>query len=517
MARPGESGAVASPILRAEKVSKSFGSTRALRGASLALGRSQIHGLIGGNGSGKSTLIKVLAGVHAADEGHIEVNGVTFDARSFTASDAHSAGLRFVHQQPSVFRDMTVAENLAADRGFARGVAGRIKWRDVNAHAAKVLERFEIGLRPKDELLTASPALQMMVAVARALQDQEGTEDGILVLDEATAALTGPEVDLLTQALRRYAAQGQTIMVVTHRVEELVGFADRITALRDGAVVAAVDAGPLTHENIVDLIVGPDGLSDDAGEPDAVIGRASDPALSVRGLSVGRVRDLDFDAYAGEVLGFAGTVGSGRTTLLRTIFGQQQRQAGSIDLDGKPLDVNSATQAITRGVAYLPEDRGGLASFPDMTVAENLSASVVGSYWGGMRLRSRKERRDATDLMRQYRIHASGPDALLSTLSGGNQQKVMIARWMRRKPRILMLDDPTQGVDVGARREIYKLIRRAASEGAAVLLASSDFEELAELSTRVLVLVNGRLGASFGTDCDSERLHRAALAGTGEK
>jgi ribose transport system ATP-binding protein len=377
MAGPGTGGATAGPILRAEGVSKSFGSTRALHRASFVLGRGEIHGLIGGNGSGKSTLIKVLAGVHPADEGEIEINDVKFDARAFTASDANAAGLRFVHQQPSVFRDLTVAENLAADRAFPRGFGGRISWKELNAHAARVLERFEIPLRPEDELLGASPALQMMVAVARALQDQEGMEEGILVLDEATAALSGPEVDLLMQSLRRYAAQGQTIVVVTHRIEELVGFADRITALRDGQVVAAVDAGPLTHEDIVDLIVGPGALVPDTAAPAVEVARSSAPAMKVRGLTVGRVRDLDFDAYPGEVLGFAGTVGSGRTTLLTTIFGQRQPRAGTIELDGAALEESSPTGAIARGVAYLPEDRGGLAAFPDMTVTENLSAAVV--------------------------------------------------------------------------------------------------------------------------------------------
>ncbi len=511
------SGARVACVLRATGISKRFGSTRALRQVSLELRAGEIHALVGGNGSGKSTLIKVLAGVHPADEGDLEVAGARFDARSFSPQQAHDAGLRFVHQQPSVFDELTVAENLAAGAGFARTRIGRIRWREVDARAAAVLERFEIPLHPRAPMRALSPALRMMVAIARALQDQDELSGGVLVLDEATAALTAPEVEVLLDALRRYARAGRTIVVVTHRIDELTGFADRLTALRDGRVVATADAARLDHDEIVDLICGPATL--DEAEPPAERRRvrAGSPALRVADLHVGRVAGVSFDAYPGEILGVAGSVGSGRTTLLTTIFGQRRAQAGTIRLDGAELDAGSPHRAVERGIAYLPEDRGRLAAFPDMTVGENLSAAVVGTYWKGLRLRHRDERRAADDLVDRFRIRTAGSGALLGTLSGGNQQKVMLARWMRREPRVLMLDDPTQGVDVGARREIYRLIRHASASGAVVLLVSSDFEELAELADRVLVLVNGRLTRSYEDGASAEQLHRAALSGTGER
>ena len=496
--------------LVAQGVSKSFGATRALIDASLTLRRGEIHALLGGNGSGKSTLIKALAGVQPADAGTLRLDGVEHAAALFTASDAQAACLRFVHQQLSVFADMTVAENLAAGHGFARDRVRRIQWREVRRRAAEVLQRFEIPVRPDAQLGALSPPLQMMVAVARALQDSEDATSGVLVLDEATAALTGPEVELLLDALRRYAAAGQTILFVTHRLGELAGFADRVTALRDGRVVAAgVDAASLTHDDIVDLIVG--GAASDAA--DAVAPREpGQAALETRGLTVGRVRDVDLDVCAGEIVGIAGLVGSGRTTLLKSIFGADWERDGEVRVDGVELPARSVRRAVDAGVAYVSEDRAGQGIFADMTVRENLSAAVLPSYRRVAWLREGAEVNDAERLIDTFNIKSESSSALVSTLSGGNQQKVMLARWMRRAPRVLLLDDPTQGVDIGARREIYNMIREAAASGSGVVVVSSEFEELAELCDRVLVMVNGRLAAGYDQPLDAERLHRAALA-----
>jgi ribose transport system ATP-binding protein len=500
-------------VLRASGVSKTFGATRALDGAGLVLHRGEIHALLGGNGSGKSTFIKALAGVQPADAGTFVIGSQTYDARTFTAADAHASRLRFVHQQLAVFGDMTVAENLAAGRGFPHDRIGRIRWGTVRREAAEVLSRFEIPVRPTAQLGDLSPALQMMVAVARALQESEGASSGVLVLDEATAALTGPEVELLRDALRRYAAAGQTVLFVTHRLGELPGFADRVTALRDGRVVCdGRDAASLSHDDIVDLIVGtPIG----AAQLPTSTPSHDEASLQVRDLRVGRVNHVSFSAYSGEILGVAGLVGSGRSTLLKAIFGSIPDREGEVLVGGAPLPAGSVHKAISSGVAYVSEDRTGQGIFADMTVRENLSAAVMPSYRRLVGLRERAEARDAEALVRQFHIKTESQRALVSTLSGGNQQKVVLARWMRRNPRVLLLDDPTQGVDIGARHEIYNLIRQAASAGAAVIVVSSDFDEIADLCDRVLVVVDGRVTETYDKPLDAEVLHRSALSWKG--
>ena len=497
--------------LAVERLAKSFGPTRALDDVSFAVAPGRVHGLVGGNGSGKSTLIKILAGVHQGDPGGLlHVGGETIAADGMTPALAMGHGLRFVHQDPAVFLELTVAENLAigSAAGFpARG--GRIAWRELAARADAVLERFEVEARATDRLGDLRPAGRTMVAIARALQDRHDA-GSVLVLDEPTASLPEHEVETLLEAIRRYAAAGETILYVSHRLEEVLAIVDDVTVLRDGAHVTTRSADGLSTDDLVAAIVG---RRLDVTTPLGGATAPGDVRLAVDGLAGGPLKDVSLRVRAGEIVGIAGLLGSGRSELLRMIFGDHDRDAGSMALDASTHAPDTPAAAMGAGVAFVPEDRVRDAAFLDLSVTANLSAAQLGRYRHGLRLRKGAERADATDSIAAFGIKGPGRDAPLSALSGGNQQKVILARWLRRSPRLLLLlDEPTQGVDVGARAEIYDVIAAARADGLAVLLVSSDLEELAHVCDRVLILRDGRTTAEIsgpGLDAHgiTERLH----------
>ncbi|HET6998311.1 MAG TPA: sugar ABC transporter ATP-binding protein [Solirubrobacterales bacterium] len=496
-------------VLKAERVSKAFGPTQALADVSLELKKGSVHALLGGNGSGKSTLIKSIAGVEAADAGALEVRGERHDLRSMTPAQAREAGLHFVHQQRTTFPQLTVTENLAIGRGFDTGAGGRIDWRRARRRAAEVLERFQIDARPDQELGELGPATQTMVAIARALQDQADAADGVLLLDEPTASLPAPEVSLLLSALRRYANAGQAIVYVTHRLEEVFAVADWATLLRDGRVVGSVEPSQLDHDGLVELMMGRtvEQIERLRGRPEG------STVLAAKGVCAGPLSALDLDVREGEIVGIGGLIGSGRSTLLKALFGVMPLEAGEVRIDGEPRHIGSPPDAMAAGLAYVPEDRQADAAFPELTVSENLSLTVVPDYWHRGILNRRRERRDTLGLFDSFLITAESEGAPLRSLSGGNQQKVVLARWLRRRPRILLLDEPTQGVDVGARAEIYELVHSAVADGAAALVASSDFEELARVCDRVIVLRKGALVAELRDgDLSAEVIARHANA-----
>jgi ribose transport system ATP-binding protein len=501
---------MAGAVLSVDGVRKAFGGTQALDGVGFELQGGTIHALLGGNGSGKSTMVKILAGVVQADEGEIRMRSATHRARDLTPALAHASGLRFVHQHTSTFEPMTVAENLSIGRGFETGGIGIVRWRAVRRRAAEVLRRFEIDAQPDTRLDALRPATRTLVAIARALQDQEDTADGILVLDEPTASLPDPEVELLLGALQRYAAAGQTIMYITHRLEEAVTVADRATVFRDGRTVATIEREAISHERLVELIVG---RSVQLGQAPGTAAPRRAVALRADGLAGGPVRDATFAIHRGEIVGLAGLLGSGRSSLLRTLYGLHRAEAGTIELDGKALRLRHPADAIASGIVYIPEDRAGEAAFPTLTVSENIAISDVRRYWRRGRLDGTAERRESRAMIDALQLKCASEDAAFSSLSGGNQQKGILARWLRRDPQVLLLDEPTQGVDVGARAEIWKVIRTAVGEGAGVLVASSDSEELAGVCDRVLILREGRIAAELsGEDLTEERLDQLTHA-----
>lgn len=486
-------------------VYKAFGATQALDDVSFEIHRGTVHALLGGNGSGKSTLIKLIAGVETADAGELQIAGVRHDLRRMTPAMAREAGLHFVHQQRTTFPELTVTENLAIGRGFDTGAGSRIDWRRARRRAAEILERFQIDALPDQKLEELGPAKQTMVAIARALQDKDDANEGALLLDEPTASLPAPEVELLLGALRRYAEAGQAIVYVTHRLDEVFAVADQATLLRDGRNAGTVEPSSLDEDSLVELMMGRS-----VEQIERLRGKPQGSAvLEARNLRAGCL-SLDLKVCEGEIVGVAGLIGSGRSTLLKSLFGLMPLESGEILIDGVVHRIHSVTKAMAAGIAYVPEDRQSDAAFPDLSVGENLSLTVISNYWRGGRLNRRRERRDAMELFDSFLITAESDGAPLRSLSGGNQQKVVLARWLRREPRVLLLDEPTQGVDVGARAEIYELVHRAAAAGAAAIVASSDFEELARLCDRVIVLRKGRVVAEASEDLDADGIARMA-------
>ncbi|MGH9016745.1 MAG: sugar ABC transporter ATP-binding protein [Acidimicrobiales bacterium] len=497
--------------LRVDHLSKTFPGTRALIDVSFEIEPGQIHGLLGGNGSGKSTLIKILAGVYHADAGGtITVGDTMVAADHSTPAKARAMGLHFVHQNPAVFPALTVAENMVIGHGFSTTAVGSIRWRALRRQTQALLDRFEINVRPDTLVNTLRPAERAMVAIARALQDQEGQDTGVLVLDEPTASLPRAEVVRLMGALNRFAAAGQTILFVSHRLDEVIDTATRATVLRDGRLAGTLAGPEITEDRLIELIAG---RALDRMYPVMPPVDTETVALEAKGLSGGPLRGVDFQLRRGEVLGIAGLLGSGRSELLKMIFGAYPIKGGTLELEGRRVKFRHIGDAMDAGVAYVPEDRGGEAAFLSQTLSDNVVASSISRYWRHLRLRNRAIEHDARTIIGQYFIMASSERQIMGTLSGGNQQKVVLARWLNRHPRVLLLDEPTQGVDVNARAEIYSLISKAVGEGCSVLLVTSDFEELSRVADRAIVLRGGRVTAELrGADIEPVRLTELAFS-----
>lgn len=488
-----------SVALRLSDVSKTFGSFRALKDVSFDVGAGRIHGLMGGNGSGKSTLIKILAGVHQGDPGGmIGFENTAVPSDQVTPELARRLGLRFVHQNPAVFATMTVAENMAIGAGFPTR-AGAIRWQTLRGHTQALLDRFEIDARATDMVGDLRQAEQTMIAIARALQDADENAISALILDEPTASLPDQEVAILLDAVRRFAGMGHTILYVSHRLDEVLDITDDVTVLRDGHHVETRPTEGLSESDLIRLIVGHDL---ERGKNSASEARAQEgpPILTVRNLAGGPLKDVSFDVAPGETVGIAGLLGSGRSEILHMIFGDMAADAGTIAIAGEAAHFAEPRSAMAAGVALVPEDRAKEGVFQGLSVRENLSGGQVSEFMSFGRVRARSERQAAERAIETYRVKTEGPEALISSLSGGNQQKVVMARWLRRDPRLLLLDEPTQGVDVGAREDLYDSIRESASKGLGVLVASSDFDELTQICDRILILRDGCIAAELTGD-----------------
>lgn len=481
-----------STALSIEKLSKRFGGSLALDGVSMAVSSGSIHALLGSNGSGKSTLIKVLAGVYSGEPGGaITIGGERIDSADNSPAWARRVGMSFVHQDLGLFDPLTVAENLFAGGEYPRR-AGGIDWARMRRIAQEELDRRELEISADTLLEDLRVSEKTLVAVVRAMQGRDAFHGGLLVLDEPTARLPPEEVDFVLDALKRYAGQGQSILYVSHRLEEVMDAADEVTVLRDGMVIFTKPVAELTQTEMVTAIAGrkPTALKHQPQEAAA----QTKTLLEVRSLGGGPLADVSLTVQAGEIVGIAGIVGSGRTSLLEKIIGALPRGADTVLLEERSLPRNDIATALKMGLAYVPEDRVLHAAFLDLTVAENLAVSDLRPVWNPLRSRERAERLPAEDLVGRFGIRTAGVDAQFSTLSGGNQQKVVIARMLARNPRVLLLDEPTQGVDVGAREDIYRQITQAVEGGGAAVLVSSDFEELEVLADRVVILRDGRLG-----------------------
>ncbi|MEE4545890.1 sugar ABC transporter ATP-binding protein [Streptomyces sp. V4-01] len=482
----------AAPLLRIRDMSKTFPGLKALDGVSLEVHPGEVVAVLGHNGSGKSTLVKILAGVHQADPGAVvEVRDATGEP---VAGPAAREGLHFIHQDLGLADILTTVENLglgATRRGRAlapvRGAAERRR-------AQRLIARFGAGLDVTVPVGRLSPAQRTIVAIARAL-DGWTRPDNVLVLDEPTAALHGDEVQVLFEAIRRVAASGAGVVFISHRLDEVLELADRVVVLRDGRVVAEQATGELDHDTMVTLIAGRR-ISDGATADPAATRRDAPgaPVLTVTGVSGAEISDFSLQLRAGEIVGIGGILGSGREQLAPMLFGAQHRSGGRVEVDGRELVADDTRAAIESGMAYVPADRRRRGVVMDMSVRENLTLPLMRPLRRRFgRLDGKAERAQTRSWMRTVGLRPPHPEQPLKLFSGGNQQKVVLAKWLRVRPRVLLLDEPTQGVDVGAQAAIYELVLAARRDGTGVLLCSSDTKELVSLCDRVLVLKDGRV------------------------
>jgi ribose transport system ATP-binding protein len=498
------------------QLSKTFAGTRALNKVDLDIRSGEVHALIGGNGSGKSTLIKILCGVYQGDPGGtLRIDNFETNADESTPTIARQSGVHVVHQDLGLFLDLSVAENLALGSHYERNKLHGINWRSLKRRTESLIRRFEIDAAPETELRSLGPAVRTQVAIARALQGQADSSSGLLILDEPTASLPAHEVEMLLTQLRRYASQGQAILYVSHRLDEILAIADRVSALRDGELVGTYDASEISESFLVELIIG---KQVERIAKATLQSSEANVVFRARNLAVGPLRGVTFDVCEGEIVGIAGLLGAGRTELLRAIFGDLDIENGEMELAEAGYRPSSPSEAIDAGVAYVPENRAHDAVFMDQTIASNIAMPALSFYFKNGRIAQDRIERDAAENIKQFQVKASGADALLSTLSGGNQQKVVMARWLRLQPKFLLLDEPTQGVDVGARAEIYKLVRSATDAGAAAIVVASDFEELTAVCDRIIVIREGRIVAELrGDEMTPQRVAHLTLRARGRE
>jgi ribose transport system ATP-binding protein len=479
--------AASPPALRIRALAKTFSGQRALAGVDLEVGAGEIHALLGENGAGKSTLIKILARVEKPDSGVIE---------------AEAGGLHFVHQDLGLVDSLSVAENIALGRGYARRL-GLIDHRATERSVAELLSLTGANVAPSALVGDLAQAEKVLVALARAFS----ADARLIVLDEVTASLPTPEVERLFDALRRARDRGTSFIFVTHRIDEVFEIADRVTVLRDGRRVATAPIAELTRDKLVELIVG---RSVDLLERHAPMPADDDAArLRVRGaMGEGLATPASFDVRAGEVVALTGLIGCGASALARMIVGAEKRWSGDVLVDGVALRPGRPAGAARAGCLYVAGDRHREGIAPDLSIRENLFLSNLGARAGRALRSPRGEASVAHSLIERFGIRPSDdPERLLATLSGGNQQKVVVGRALRREPRVLVLHDPTVGVDVGARVELHRLTREAAARGAAVLLVSSDFAEVATEASRALVMRDGAIACELkGPELTAARL-----------
>jgi len=486
-------------------ISKTFPGVRALDGVDFSMRRGEVHALMGENGAGKSTLIKVLTGVYPRDGGEILFDGQPFSPRSPLEAQRH--GLSTIYQEVNLIPHLSVAENIFLGRQPRR--FGRIDWRAIHARSEDLLAAFDLHIDARRSLASYPVAIQQMVAIARAVD----TDARLLIMDEPTSSLDEGEVAKLFETIRRLKASGVSILFITHFLDQAFEITDRMTVLRNGALVGVFETASLSRLELIGHMLGKDPAAVAALEREKTAprrGAAASPFFEARGLGrAGALRPFDLEIREGEVLGLAGLLGSGRTEVARLLFGVDRATSGEVRIDGRRVALRSPRAAMQHRIGFCPEDRKTEGILPDLSVRENIVLAMQGRMSRLGFVSRRRQLEVAEKYIRLLGIAASGPEQPVRTLSGGNQQKVILARWLAAEPRLLILDEPTRGIDVGAKAEVERLVEELSRDGMAVVFISSELEEVVRRSHRVAVLRDrAKIAELTGADIDEHAIMR---------
>lgn len=481
---------------------KEFSGVRVLNGVSFRLRRGSVHALMGENGAGKSTLMKILCGMYPATQGEIMIDGKTVKISS--PIDAKRLGIAMIHQELSAFHELTVAANMFMNREYKRGFL--LDDKRMNQAAAEILADLNISIDPKLKMNRLSVAEMQLVEIAKAVS----TDADIIIMDEPTSALTEAEVANLYKTVRDLRSRGKAIVYISHKIEEIFAIADEITVLRDGDFVAHDTIEAFDHDKLISLMVGRT-LNQQFHKTHHSFG---DVLLKVEDMSrSGKFSSVSFEVRAGEVLGISGLIGAGRTEVVETVFGLDRADSGDVYIAGEKVNIRSPRDAISHGLALVSEDRKNVGLNLVGSVKENITMANLEKYCRFGVIKSREEKKAGDALMDMLSVKAHSRDTLVSALSGGNQQKVILARWMSTNPKVLILDEPTKGIDVGAKAEIYKLIDEFTAQGGCVIMVSSEMPEILGMSERIAVMHEGELAAVFDRDEATQEKLLSAAAG----
>ncbi len=497
-------------VLTMKAISKTFPGVKALEDVDFSLRRGEVHALIGENGAGKSTLIKVLTGVEHPDAGVIEFDGKAVEVKS--PQHAQEIGISTVYQEVNLCTNISVAENIMLGREPRR--FGGIHWKQLNDKARQALKRLSVDIDVTQPLGNYSIAIQQMTAIARSL---EVSDAKILILDEPTSSLDANETNLLFEVMRKLKAEGIGIVFITHFLDQVYRISDRITVLRNGKLVGTYDTPSLPRVELVAKMLGRT-ITDLAAVSKAKVLRTEEdrgePLLEARGLGrAGSLEPVDVALYAGEVVGVAGLLGSGRTELANLLFGVDAPDAGSLMVKGKQVERPSPPESLRNGIALCPEDRKAEGIVGDLTIRENIILALQARFGWFRYLGIQRQYEIAEKYIRLLGISTPSPDQLVKNLSGGNQQKVILARWLATNPQVLIMDEPTKGIDVGAKAEIQKLVLDLAEEGKSCVFISSELEEVLRTSHRIIVLRDQKKAAEYSGDVDDQTIIQT-MAGT---
>ncbi len=494
-------------LLEMNGISKSFPGVKVLDNVQLNLKRGELVALMGENGAGKSTLMKILGGIYTRDHGTIKVKG---EQQEHMSTDiAARLGIAIIHQELNLIPHLSVMENIFLGREYTYGKTGLVNWRRMRTEAKKWLQQLSINLDPDALVGELSVGQQQMIEIAKALSMQAD----ILVLDEPTAALTNREIDSLFEVIASLKQKGVGMIYISHRMEEIFQVSDRITVLRDGQYVGTVETAHTNMDELVKMMVGRE-ITDRFPKVEVALGAER---LRVENLSVrNKLTDLSFTVRSGEIVGVAGLMGAGRTEMAKALFGVERLETGRIFIDGQQVQITRPIDAIRAGIALVTEDRKEEGLILPLTVRENIALPNLEAVSSAGVLKPAKEQELSDKLIKQLLIKTAGGEQVVGSLSGGNQQKVVIGKWLATKPKILILDEPTRGVDIGAKKEIYDIMNRLAEEGVAILMISSELPEVLGMSDRILVMHEGRITGEFSREeATQELIMQRATGGAG--